>query len=325
MGRLLLIARLRPLAEHGRSTVRSPGRSRASKSRATWQKSPLTVDTIAEAAARGRSVVQPERAEHLELQGWERALTYELLLTTGMRKGELASLTVADVDLSDDAPAVTLRGVHAKNGKRSTIPLRTDVAGHVRDWLADRRRRRLAAQGKVLAADDRLVQIPSGLIRILDRDLAAAGIPKVDERGRRLEVHAMRTTFNTQLAVAGVDPRTAMAAMRVSSLDLVLKTYADEKHLDVTKAVNLLPATPPMLEAVGSNNAAEVAKPVVPIVVPTSGSGGSAEGCAGSRSPSGKKPARPKQPRISRDSHVIRPETEKRAKGLEPSTSSLGS
>ena len=29
--------------------------------------------------------------------------------------------------------------------------------------------------------------------------------------------------------------------MRVSSLDLVLKTYADEKHLDVAKAVNSLP------------------------------------------------------------------------------------
>jgi hypothetical protein len=62
------------------------------------------------------------------------------------------------------------------------------------------------------------------------------------DRRRRRDVHAMRTTFNTQLAVAGVDPRTGMAAMRVSSLDLVLKTYADEKHLDVTKAVNSLPA-----------------------------------------------------------------------------------
>jgi integrase len=321
LGRLLQIARLRPLAEYGRSTVPSQGRPRSSRSRATWRKSPLTVDTIVEAATRGRSVVRPERAEHLELQGWERALTYELLLTTGMRKGELASLTVADLDLNDDAPAVTLRGIHAKNGKRSTIPLRPDVAIHVRDWLADRRRR-LAAQGKMLAADDRLVQIPSGLIRILDRDLAAAGIPKVDERGCRLDVHAMRTTFNTQLAVAGVDPRTAMAAMRVSSLDLVLKTYADEKHLDVTKAVNSLPAPPPMLEAVGSTNAAE---PVVPIVVPTSGNGGALGGSAGPRSPSGKKSARAKKPTISRVFDEISAKEEQRATGLEPATSSLGS
>jgi hypothetical protein len=168
--------------------------------------------------------------------------------------------------------------IHAKNGTRSTIPLRPDVAIHVGDWLAGRR--------------------------------------------RRLDVHAMRTTFNTQLAVAGVDPRTAMAAMRVSSLDLVLKTYADEKHLDVTKAVNSLAAPPPMLEAVGSTNAAG---PVVPIVVPTSGNGGALEGSAGPRSPSGKKSARAKKPTISRVFHEISAKEEQRAKGLEPSTSSLGS
>ena len=132
----------------------------------------------------------------------------------------------------------------------------------------------------------------------------------------------MRTTFNTQLAVAGVDPRTAMAAMRVSSLDLVLKTYADEKHLDVTKAVNLLPATPPMLEAVGSTPPSSA---VVPIVVPTSGNGGALEGSAGPRRPSGKKFTRAKKPTIARVFHVIPAKTEKRAKGLEPSTSSLGS
>ncbi len=162
---------------------------------------------VVEAALRGRSAVQPEMAERLELQGWERALTYELLLTTGMRKSELASLTIEDVDLCNDAPAVTLRGIHAKNGKRATIPLRPDVAIHVRDWLADRRRC-LAAQGKVLAADDRLVQIPSRLIRILDRDLAAAGIPRVDERGRQLDVHAMHTTFNSYRA-KGLGPSTS--------------------------------------------------------------------------------------------------------------------
>jgi len=325
--RLLKVARLRPLAEYGRPSVPVSGRARSSKSRATWRKSLLTVDTIDEAAARGRSIVRPDMVDRLELEGWERALTYELLLTTGLRKGELASLTVTDVDLSDEAPSVTIRGIHAKNGKRATIPLRPDVAVHVREWLADRRRR-LSARSEVLTSDAPLVQIPTGLIRILNRDLIAAGIPKVDERGRHLDVHAMRTTFNTQLAVAGVDPRTAMAAMRVSSLDLVLNTYADEKHFDVTKAVNLLPAPPtptPMLEAVGSTRAAAVADPVVPIVVPTSGNGGALEGSAGPRSPSGKKSARAKKPTISRVFHEISAKREKRATGLEPATSSLGS
>ncbi len=325
--RLLQVARLRPLAEYGRATVPVTGRSRSSKSRATWRKAPLTVDNIVDAAVRGRSVVQPDMADHLNLQGWERAIIYELLLTTGMRKGELASLTIADVDLCENTPAVTLRGIHAKNGKRATIPLRPDVADHLREWLADRRRR-LSAQGKALAADDRLVQIPAGFIRVFGRDLEAAGIPKVDERGRRLDVHAMRTTFNTQLAVAGVDSRTVMAAMRVSSLNLVLNTYADEQQFDVSKAVNSLPAPPdptPMLEAVGSMDAPGVAQTVVPIVVPTSGNGGALEGSAVPRSPSGKKLPSGKKPRITRENAVIPAKEEKRAKGLEPSTSSLGS
>jgi integrase len=33
------------------------------------------------------------------------------------------------------------------------------------------------------------------MIRVLDFDLAAAGIAKVDERGRTVGVHALRHTF----------------------------------------------------------------------------------------------------------------------------------
>jgi hypothetical protein len=260
----------------------------------------------------------------LEVEGWERALTYEVMLTTGMRKGEVASLSVADLDLRDDAPSVTLHGVNAKNGRRCEIPLRPDVAGHLRDWVADRRRR-LTALGEQLPADAPLFRVPSGLIRILDRDLIAAGIPKIDERGHRVDVHALRTTFNTQLAVAGVDPRTAMAAMRVSSLDLVLKTYADEKLLNVSKAVNSLPAPPspqPMLEAVGSPTPADS---VVPIVVPISGNEGCLEDSAGHSRASGKTSARAKKAENARESRVFPAKEEKRATGLEPATSSLGS
>lgn len=322
--RLLVVARLRPIAEKGRATERRSCLSGKAKTRATWKKAPLTIDTIELAAEKGWQVVRPDVAAQLELDGWERALTYEMMLTTGLRKGEVASLTVGDVQINDEASTITIRGAHAKNGKRCVIPLRPDVASHLRDWLVDRQQR-LSRVGESLLPDDPLFRVPTGLIRIFDRDLAAAGIPKVDERGHRIDVHAMRTTFNTQLAVAGVTPRTAMAAMRVSSLELVLNTYADEKHFDVTRAVNALPAPPTPTPALAAPGSSEVAKPVVPIVVPTSGNGGALEGSAGSRSPSGKKSARVKKSGISRDSRVIPAKEEKRAKGLEPSTSSLGS
>jgi integrase len=323
-GRLLTVARLRPIAEYGRETTRTSKSPASPKSRATWRKAPLTYATIVAAAERGQAVCRPHVLERAALLGWERVLMYETMLTTGMRKKEVRSLTVSSLNLSEGKPTVTLRGGSAKNGKRTTLPLRADVADHLREWVADKRRR-LASQDKTLSPESPLFRVPAGLIRILDRDLAAAGIPKVDERGRRLDVHAMRTTFNTHLGKANVNVRTAMRAMRVSSQELVLKTYNDEELFDVAEALQSLPALPtptPMLEAAGSPPPVE---PVVPIVVPTSGKRGSLEGSAGSRSPSGKKSARAKKAGISRDSNVIPATEEKRATGLEPATSSLGS
>src|ERR1039457_2286371 len=89
-----------------------------------------------------------------------------------------------------------------------------------------------------------LFTVPAGLLRILDRDLKAAGIAKVDERGRTLDVHALRTTFGTLLSKGGVAPRTAQAAMRHASLEMTMKVYTDEKLLDVREALDSLPMLP---------------------------------------------------------------------------------
>jgi hypothetical protein len=48
--------------------------------------------------------------------------------------------------------------------------------------------------------------VPEKMVRVFDRDLRAAGIPKRDERGRTLNVHALRTTFGTLLSKGGASP-----------------------------------------------------------------------------------------------------------------------
>ena len=129
-------------------------------------------------------------------------------------------------------------------------------------------------------------------MRILDRDLLAAGINKADERGRTLDVHALRTSFGTLLSKGGVAPRTAQAAMRHSTIDLTMNTYTDPKLLDVYGALDSLPsldldASPsterPMMRATGTHDAAAfagataksfVAPPVAPPVAPNSGKRG---------------------------------------------------
>ena len=73
------------------------------------------------------------------------------------------------------------------------------------------------------------------------RDLAAAGIPKRDERGRTIDVHALRHTFGTHLSRAGVPPRVAQAAMRHSSIDLTMNICTDPTLLDVGQDIEALP------------------------------------------------------------------------------------
>jgi integrase len=56
-----------------------------------------------------------------------------------------------------------------------------------------------------------------------------------------IDIHALRTTFCTHLAVAGVHPRVAQQAMRHSRMELTNQYYTDPILLDVAGAVNALP------------------------------------------------------------------------------------
>ena len=98
-----------------------------------------------------------------------------------------------------------------------------------------------------------MLDVPDGLIRIFDRDLVFAGIARVekrngknvviktDERGRTIDIHALRHTFGTHLCAAGVPLRTAQAAMRHSDPSLTANVYTDPKLLDVAGALEALP------------------------------------------------------------------------------------
>ena len=87
-----------------------------------------------------------------------------------------------------------------------------------------------------------LFVVAESLGKILDRDLLAAGIDKADERGRTIDVHALRHSFGTLLSKGGVTPRTAQAAMRHSNIDLTMNVYTDPKLLDVQGALDSLPS-----------------------------------------------------------------------------------
>jgi len=145
----------------------------------------------------------------------------------------------------------------------SEIPLRTDLAADICSWLADRlawaQQAARDAEDPIPAAlptDEPLFDVPEGLIRIFDRDLVFAGLARIekrggkevvvktDDRGRTIDIHALRHTFGTHLSKAGVPLRTAQAAMRHSDPSLTANVYTDPKLLDVAGALASLPDLP---------------------------------------------------------------------------------
>src|SRR5262249_18337931 len=99
---------------------------------------------------------------------------------------------------------------------------------------------------------------------------------KRDDRGRSVDVHALRTTFGTLLSRGGGTPRTAQAAMRHSDIKLTMGVYTDPALLDVRGALGALPALPlpegsgdtrEKVRATGTD--AGVARTLAPLLAPT--------------------------------------------------------
>ena len=175
----------------------------------------------------------------------------QTLVLTGLRKGELASLTVAKLRLDGTIPHVELDAKDEKNREGNGVVVRDDLAEDLKHWLAEK----LAAlqaealnRGEPIPArlpgDIPVFDVPTGLIRIFNRDLTAAKTAKKDDRGRTLDVHALRTTFGTLLSRGGVPLRTAQAAMRHSDPSLTANIYTDPRLLDVHGALDALPSLP---------------------------------------------------------------------------------
>jgi integrase len=174
--------------------------------------------------------VSDQRRIELERLGHERALIYKTLVLTGLRANELRTLTIGDLSFGD-VPFIRLQHANEKNRQGSTIALRSDLAVDLRKWIAGRER------------SENVFNVPAGILRILNRDLKAAGIAKkVDDCV--VHVHALRHSFGTHLSIAGVAPRVAQAAMRHSNISLTMGTYTDARLLDTAQAVESLPSLP---------------------------------------------------------------------------------
>ena len=240
----------------------------------------LDAMTIRRGKRKGQTVgiVREDVRDRLQWLGRERELIYKTLALTGLRKNELASLTIGQLHLDGERPFAELKAFDAKNRTEATIPLRRDLANELASWIKDRSqnervdvlRFNAVADTAIhrtntikLASETRLFRVPVELVKILNRDLKLAGISKRDDRGRVLDVHCLRGTFATLLSKGGVPLRTAQAAMRHSDPKLTANVYCDPHILDVHSALDALPTLPldaspqrntQTMHATGTNN-----------------------------------------------------------------------
>ncbi len=189
-----------------------------------WSKNPV-------AAIEPARVVEPDEprraltAEELECllaaAKPSRALIYKVASTTGLRRKELRLLRWADVDLM--AATVTVRASAAKGRHSDTLPLAPSIVPALRALRGDS-----ASDLRVFRA------IPN--VRTLHRDLIRAGITPETPEGK-IDLHALRVTFCTSLARAGVPLQVAQRLMRHSSPELTANIYTKLELHDLRAAV----------------------------------------------------------------------------------------
>jgi integrase len=125
-------------------------------------------------AGKGRAVarLRRETVERRARTDRERALIVKTLVLTGLRVNERRALTVGQVDLTPGRAVLQLDAADEKSREGNTLPARDDLAADLRAWLAENPK----------PPAELLFHVPAGFLRILDRDLKAAGIPKRDDR-----------------------------------------------------------------------------------------------------------------------------------------------
>ncbi len=143
-----------------------------------------------------------------------------LMVFCGLRAGEVLGLQVKDVDIGGRWLLV-----HGKGAKERRVPLDVEVAGMIQTYLLAERPGTTATTLFVVAKGPHRGQplTPAGLRRIFRYHREKAGVPTGHP-------HALRHTFGTALAEAGVDLA-------------VMQALLGHAHIDTTsRYVHLAPA-----------------------------------------------------------------------------------
>jgi integrase len=170
------------------------------------------------------TVAAPER---FGMCGYERALLYRLAAESGLRASELRSLTVASFDFI--RYTITVEAGYSKHRRQDELPLRADMAAELEKLFAHKMR------------DAQAFNVPDKPAKMLQADLADAGIDYIDESGRVFDFHALRGQCASLLAASGIHPKVAQSIMRHGDINLTMSRYTHVLRGQESEAIAKLP------------------------------------------------------------------------------------
>ena len=172
------------------------------------------------------------------MSGEDRAMLYRLAIETGLRAGELRSLTRASFNLDAKAATVTVAAGYSKRRREDTLPLRAETAAKLVGFMANKlpdapafnmpkSRTDSAGMFKADLADARAAWIIDAT-EPAERQKREQGsfLAYQDAAGRFADFHALRHATGSLLAAAGVHPKTAQSLMRHSTIELTMSRYS---------------------------------------------------------------------------------------------------
>jgi integrase len=139
-----------------------------------------------------------------------------MLLSSGMRPGELVQIKETNVDFGLDPVPVFLSGSITKNGESRTVFISQEAVGALKEWLKIRKDHVIGMQMRgsnkkhpreIKPDDGRIFPVTTGdLDLIWNLSLAKVGLTKIDEKTRRntLHLYTLRKFFNSRMKSANV-------------------------------------------------------------------------------------------------------------------------
>lgn len=212
---------------------------------------PAEVVALVDAAVR-RSVdayveqhpnAEADLIEQLRFGGTARGAIYILAATSGLRCKEIKALTWGALNFGE-SPHVQVEARTEKSRRGATLPLLPWAV----QVLTAYRLAWIAKQGRLPKHDELVVRVPRHLPEQLRSDAKHAKIDVPTDR--RLDLHALRTTYATNLARANVPVQVTARLMRHLNIRTTMNVYTKLGDADLRRgqqqlAQLLSPPVPP--------------------------------------------------------------------------------